>query len=193
MYYIQAYMFIYKFKNDMNSVVLQNVPGLPGATVANSAPLCENLSNRDLKHQEKQDKDFCTMTGQWYFVLQESAPSRLRVDHEEWIFSSLPHFFFYSIPPWTLQLTPVSHRPNRSWLTQLLVAMTQTQNRGLGGEKCVDSLMVVTCALSLRFVLKRACWKLYAQMPRGHLTLWRIKPYSFFVLILIPADNDRTL
>lgn len=68
------------------------------------------------------------------------------------------------------QLAPVSHiydSPNRSWLTHLPVAMTQTQNRGLDGEKCVDSLTVVTYALSLRFVLKHVCWQMYAQMASG--------------------------
>ena len=51
-------MFIYKFKSKTNSVILQNVPGLPKATLAISMLLGENLRDRDLKQQETQEEGY---------------------------------------------------------------------------------------------------------------------------------------
>lgn len=92
----------------MNSVILQNVPGLPSATVANCSILWEPQEG-GLETERKAIRGVSSRTAEWYFVLQESTASKLRrIDHGELMFFSLTHFFFYSLHS---TVSPVSHNP----------------------------------------------------------------------------------
>ena len=69
---------LYEFKSNTNSVILQNVPGVPCATGANTTFFCEYLRNWELKLKGEQEEEISSFMGKWYITVEEPTTSRLR-------------------------------------------------------------------------------------------------------------------
>ena len=69
---------LYKFKSNTNSVILQNVPGVPHAAGANSTFFCEFLRNWELKLKGEQEEETSSFMGKLCIAMEEPTTSRLR-------------------------------------------------------------------------------------------------------------------
>lgn len=159
----------YKFKSNMNFVIMQNAPQVPYPTVVNTALICKYPRNWELKHKEK---GISSITGKWYFVMQESAAYRLT-----WVNSELTVLSFLLLPPLSFFLTsftplpPISDTGLHSY--RLLRHKLRTEACKDGRGSALGRWRVVH---PLRLMLMHACWWIMLMCLWGY---WKILQLSF--------------